>query len=122
MPRYFYLIHPFLASVVSLEVPLYLAAPDISQAKADAQLLIAAFKTQFDILFEPSDPLLVVPSVNESRFDALIARLKSEPKVDINLPQQFSVSCYQHPPFSSALITVEARVLVPGTHSSVYSL
>lgn len=122
MPYYFYLIHPFLPGVVSLQVPLYISAPSELQAKSDAQVLIAAFKAQFDILFEPSDPVRVIRNINKPRFDALIAGLNSNPTVAINLPHNFSVACYQKPPFSSAIQTVEARVLVPGTHSMQYSL
>ena len=122
MALYFYLIHPFLPDVVALQVPLYLSAPDIDSAKRDAQALLAAFRTQFAILFDPSDPVLVVPSVNQARFDALIATTKTQPNVTINLPVAAAFSCFQHAPHTSPLATLEARVLVSGTHASIYSL
>lgn len=64
----------------------------------------------------------MIPSVNEPRFDALIAQLKDNDTVLINLPPDHGWVLYQHPPYQRALQQLEARILVPGQHSTVYSL
>ncbi|MCG8521900.1 MAG: hypothetical protein MI744_06815 [Pseudomonadales bacterium] len=122
MNHYFYLIHPFLKSTASLQLPLLIEAPDLASAKKNAQSLRALIKKQFDLLFEPSDPVLVIPSVNEARFDAFMDRLKNGAVVTLNLPVGHSFNFHQLKPHGQALQSIQALVLVPGNQSSYYSL
>ena len=122
MIHYFYLIYPFLKSTISLELPLYIEAPDLASAKKDAQLLRGLIETQFDFLIEPSDPVLVVPKVNEPSFDAFMNRLINGDVVTLSLPVGHSFNFHQLKPHGQALQEIQARVLVPGNHSLRYAL
>lgn len=122
MNRYFYLIHPFLPNIVALQVPVYIAAPDETTARTMAVSLCNVFRTQFDILFEPSDPVLVISSINEQSFDGLMLQLQNNNSVSVNLPFGHSFTLFQMRPYQQPLQTLQARVLVPGQHSPIYSL
>lgn len=122
MNHYFYLIHPFLKSTVSLQLPLYIEAQDLASAQKDALSLKALIQEQFDLLFEPSDPVLVIASVNESRFDAFMNRLNNGAVVTLNLPAGHSFSFHQLKPHGQALQEIRALVLVAGNQSSYYAL
>ena len=124
MNRYFYLIHPFLQHAVSLQVPVYIGSPNQELANSNAVSLCSAFSTQFDLLFAPSDPVLVIQSINEARFDGLISQLSdcNNKCVLVNLPLNHGLTLYQHAPYQQSLETLQARVLVPGQHSIIYSL
>ena len=122
MNHYFYLIHLFLKSTVSLQLPLFIGAPDLASAKNDAHLLKGLIEKQFDLLFEPSNPVLVVAGVNEARFDAFVNRLKSGSVVTLNLPIGHSFNFHQFKPHGQALQSILAIVLVPGDQSHCYAL
>ena len=122
MNHYFYLIHPFLKSTVSLELPLYIEAQDLASAQNDALSLKELIQNQFELLFEPSDPVLVIASVNESSFDAFMNRLSNGTVVTLHLPVGHSFSFHQLKPHSQVLQAIEALVLVPGHQSQCYSL
>lgn len=122
MSHYFYLIHPFLKSTASLQLPLYIEAPNLASAKKHALSLRALIEKQFDLLFEPSDPVLVIPSVNESRFDAFMDRLKNSTVVTLNLPVGNLYNFHQLRPRGQALQAIQALVLVHGNQSQYYTL
>ncbi len=122
MPLYFFMIHALTPNVVSLRVPLYIQAPNQPSAQRQASNLTTAFSTQFQILFPPSAPILLVPTVNGPTFDALIAELRLQPPVSINLPIHHAFVLHQHLPHTSPLTALEARSLIPGNHSMVYAL
>ncbi|MDR3369512.1 hypothetical protein [Rhodoferax sp.] len=122
MNLYFFMIHAFIPSVVSLRVPLYIQEPTQAGAQQQANALSAAFLHQFQVLFSPPDPSLLVPSVNGPTFDALIGELRLSPPVTLNLPINSGFTLYQHRPHTSPLVALEARSLIPGNHSMVYAL
>ena len=122
MNHYFYLIHPFLKSTASLELPLYIEAPDLAAAQQDALSLKALIKKQFDLLIEPSDPVLVIPSVNGSRLDHFMNRLRNGATVTLNLPVGHTFTFHQLKPHGMPLQAVQAIVSVPGKQSPYYAL
>ena len=122
MPLYFFMVHALAPGWASLSVPLYIEANDQISANAQATTLKAAFSSQFQLLFEPSEPLLLVPAVNGPTFHALISDLKLSPTVSINLPANSALTLHQQLPSTSPLTAVAARSLVPGLHSWHYAL
>jgi len=122
MNLYFYLVFPFLKNTVAFQLPLYIEASNVNDAKVKADSLLTALKNQFDILIDPSSPILLVPNVNQSRFDALISQINLQNSVTIYLPVNFGINMYQHTKTGNALSSVLAQIIVPGNHSNVYSL
>lgn len=122
MNLYFYVIHIFLPNTASFQVPFYIEASDAKAAKSISNGLKSDFDKQFEVLFPPSDPVLVSASINESRFDALISQINQQNSVIIHLPQGFSSNIYQHNKTGSPLTSLMARIMVPGHQSQYYSL
>lgn len=123
MSYYFYLIHAFVPGVVSLQIPIYINANDYSDACNKCSDILNSFKSKFEILFEPSNPVLVNANINKARFDGLMNQLNPPNTiVQINLPFNFHVQCFQKGVLTNPLKTLIGRVIVPGQHGLTYSL
>ena len=121
MNFYFYILHLLQPNVVSLQVPIYIEASDIKDAQTKADTIKNLVKTQFDLLFEPSAPILYNQSINGPSFGSFFTKLGNGQKVILNLPINFSINFYQFN-HANALTALDALILVPGSHAPVYSL
>lgn len=122
MKYYFYIIHFFQPNVVSLQLPVYMGAVDAIAATAAASALKSAIASQFQLAFEPSDPVLLVPSVNGPYFDYFFSNLNNGNQVTINLPINFNGNVFQCINKGKPLAAVNALVTIPGNHPNFYSL
>ena len=122
MNYYFYLIHVLNPNVVSLQVPIYIEASDVNDASQKADVVKNLFQNQFQLLFEPSQPVLFVQSINAASFGSFFSKLGNGNKVKINLPVGFNINLFQYNLNLPALTTLDALVLVVGNHPTVYSL
>ena len=122
MNFYFYVIHVFLPSTASFQIPVYIRAAHLEAAKTVADELECNLKKQFELLMPPSDPIRVISGRNEPQFDAFVSQITAGKSVTINLPPKFTGDLFQLDKSGSRLDSVMARVIVPGHESEYYSL
>lgn len=124
MQLYFYLVHLYQPNQFALRLALYLQAPSVEDAKLDAAALRILLQKHFQLLFDPSDPALLVESVNAKSFEALVAESVRLPNVKLMLPIPLPLRLYQinKPPTTLPLESLEAAVLAPGSQLPRYYL
>ncbi len=122
MNYYFYIIHCFQPNTVSLQIPVFIEAPNIMDATSISIVLKTDIEKQFTLLFEPSFPVLYVPSINGPYINYFFSNLTGGNQVDINLPTNFTGNLFQFNTSGNRLQTIKALSTINGNHSNVYSL
>lgn len=116
------MIHMFQQNIVSLQLPIYIEAVDLEDAISKASVIKGLISHQFELLFEPSDPVLLSQAINNGpSFGTFFSALGNGNKVTLNLPANFNITLYQ-PHLNKVVSSIEARVLIGGANPTIYSL
>jgi hypothetical protein len=83
MPIYFYLIHVQKPQQIALQIPLYVEASNLDDARQKCEILKARFTRGFDLIFEPSEPKMLVDSNNGRSLGTFFTALGNGQSVEL---------------------------------------